>query len=108
MSPLDLIRSRDGSMSLTKLAASTFHLLIALAVAGVTAVRLYRYCVNGEIDPVLFDITMWTVYGGFSVGHAITDKTTAKIAAFKDRKLDAAAPAGTVTTSTTTTTKEAP
>lgn len=89
MSPLDLIRSRDGSMSLTKLAASTFHLLLALTVASVTVVRLHLYARTGEatLGSVLFDIAMWTLYGGFAVGHAVTDKTSAMVAAFKDKKL---------------------
>lgn len=72
MSPLDLIRSRDGSMSLTKLAASTFHLLLAITVAGVT------------FKTQTFDQTMWLLYAGFAVGHATYDKTMATVKAFKD------------------------
>ena len=76
MSPLDLVRSRDGSMSLTKLSASTFHLLLAITVGWLT----YR---NQS-----FDETMWLMYSAFAVGHATYDKTMATIKDFKDRKLD--------------------
>lgn len=75
MSPLDLIRSRDGSMSLTKLAASTFHLLLAATVGWLT----YR---NQR-----FDESMWLLYSAFAVGHATYDKTLAAVADFKTRAL---------------------
>lgn len=91
MSPLDLIRAKDGSMSLTKLQAATFHFLLAVTVGWVTWIR--RDFLEG----------MWTLYSAVAVGHAVLDKTGAQIAAFKDRKLDAEAPVGSVTTSTTTT-----
>ena len=72
MSPLDLIRSRDGSMSLTKLAASTFHLSLAATVAWVTYLNR------------AFNVEMWLLYAGFAVGHATYDKTMATVKAFKD------------------------
>lgn len=88
---LDLVRSRDGSMSLTKLAASTFHLLMAATVAAVTVVRLIRYSIDGNsaFDAPLFDLAMWGLYSSVAVGHALADKTGAQVAAFKNRKLDA-------------------
>lgn len=73
MSPLDLIRSRDGSMSLTKLAASTFHLLLASTVAGVTW------------KTKTFNESMWLIYAAFAVGHATYDKTMATVKDLKDR-----------------------
>jgi len=76
MSPLDLIRSRDGSMSLTKLSASTFHLLLATTVAWIT----YK--------TQKFDEPMWLIYSALAVGHATYDKTMATIKDFKDRKLE--------------------
>lgn len=75
MSPLDLIRSRDGSMSLTKLAASTFHLSLATTVAYLT----YK--------SQKFDENMWLLYSLFAVGHATYDKTMAVVKDFKDKKL---------------------
>jgi hypothetical protein len=77
MNPLDLIRSRDGSMSLTKLAATTFHLLMAVTVALVTWVKKD------------FVESMWLLYSAVAVGHAVVDKTGTQIEAFKNRKLDA-------------------
>ncbi|WP_421883324.1 hypothetical protein [Methylibium sp.] len=77
MSPADLIRSRDGSMSLTKLAAATAHLLMAGS--------FLRLQVLGELP---FNETLWLVYGGFSIAHAAYDKTTSMVKDFKDRKLD--------------------
>jgi hypothetical protein len=90
MSPLDLVRSRDGSMSLTKLAAATFHFWIAVAVVTVTAVRITRYVMvpGAEFDASLFDVGMWTLWGSVAVGHAFADKTGAQIAAFKQQKLE--------------------
>lgn len=95
MSPLDLIRSRDGSMSLTKLSASTFHALLATTVAWVT----YK--------SQRFDDTMWLIYATFAVGHASYDKTMAVVKDFKDRKLEAGT-TGTTTTQETSTTVRTP
>ena len=77
MNPLDLIRSRDGSMSLTKLSAATFHLLLAVTVAWVTWIKRD------------FVESMWLLYASAAVGHAVFDKTGAQISAFKNRKLGA-------------------
>ena len=66
-------------MSLTKLAASTAHLLMASGFAIVT----WR---QGFID------SLWFIYGGYSIGHAIADKTAAQVKDFKDRKLEQATP----------------
>lgn len=85
MSPLDLIRGNDGKMVLTKLQAATFHLLLAVTVAFVTWIKKD------------FVESMWTLYAMVAVGHAVLDKTGAQIAAFKDRKLDAAAGQPSVT-----------
>lgn len=77
-------------MSMTKLAASTFHLGIAVAVITVTTVRVIRYVMFKDVpfDATLFDIGMWTVWASVAVGHAVVDKTGAQITAFKDKKLD--------------------
>jgi hypothetical protein len=79
MSPLDLIKSKDGSMSLTKLSASTFHFLLAVFVS----INTWK---NG------FDINTWLVYGGYAVGHAAYDKTMATVKDFQDKKLEKAGP----------------
>jgi len=95
MSPLDLIRSSgDGSLSLTKLAATTAHALMAVA--------FFKQQVWG--DPT-FNETAWMVYGLFAIGHAAYDKTSAQVKDFKDRKLESETPAPSVETQTTTTTK---
>lgn len=81
MSPLDLIRARDGSMSLTKLAASSAHLLMAVGFAMIT-------WQSG------FIAELWMIYGAYALGHAVVDKASAQIKAFKDQKLaNEAAPA---------------
>lgn len=91
MSPLDLIRSRDGSMSLTKLAASSFHLLLFVTVGWITYLKRE------------FLTDMWVFYGVAAVGHAFSDKTLAAVAAFKNKKLDVESDMPpTVTTVTTT------
>lgn len=75
MSPLDLIRSRDGSMSLTKLAAATCHLLMAVGFGWITATKG-------------FIAELWLTYGGFAIGHATADKIAAQVKAFKDKQLE--------------------
>lgn len=74
---MGLITSKDGSYSLTKLAATTFHCLLALGVVAHTHVNQFN-----------FDIEVWLVYGGFAVGHAGYDKTMAVINDFKTRKME--------------------
>lgn len=76
MNPLDLIRSRDGSMSLTKLSAATFHVLLAIAVVWITWIKRD------------FVESMWLLYASAAVGHAVVDKAGAQINAFKNRKLE--------------------
>lgn len=73
---MDLVRSRDGSLSLTKLAATTFHLLMALTVGLVTWVK--QDFVEG----------MWLLYAAVAVGHAVVDKAGAQIATFKEKQLE--------------------
>lgn len=96
MSPLDLIRSRDGSMSQTKLAAASFHLLIFVTVAWVT------WNERG------FNKDMWEFYGLVAVGHALLDKTSATVASFKNKQLEVNADAQPSTTTTTITTSKEP
>ena len=62
----DLICSRDGSLSLTKLAAATAHPLLAFWFCWLT----YRHGFIAEL---------WLTYGGFAVGHATADKVLAVI-----------------------------
>lgn len=73
----DLIVSKDGSLSLTKLAASTFHFLLAAGVIAHTATHDFA-----------FDVTVWGVYGAFAVGHAGYDKTMAVVRDFQEKKLE--------------------
>jgi hypothetical protein len=75
MKIFDLVTSKDGSLSLTKLAASTFHFALAVWVSVTT----YK---------VGFDLAIWAMYGGFAVGHAGYDKTMAVVANFQNKKLD--------------------
>lgn len=72
MSPLDLIRAKDGSLSLTKLAASTAHALMAAMFLRIT----FR---EGFIE------ALWIIYGGLAISHAVVDKTAAQVKAFKDK-----------------------
>jgi hypothetical protein len=76
MSPLDLVRAKDGSMSLTKLAAATAHALMAAGFGLVTWQK-------GFISE------LWLIYGGYALGHAVIDKAGQQVAAFKDKKLEA-------------------
>jgi hypothetical protein len=75
----DLVQSKDGSLSLTKLAASTAHLNLAVAFAWITYTRGFV----GEL---------WMVYGAFAVGHATADKVMATVSAFKNKQLDGKTP----------------
>jgi hypothetical protein len=75
MTPLDLIRAKDGSMSLTKLAAATAHGLMAAGFGLVTWQK-------GFISE------LWLIYGGYALGHAVLDKAGAQVADFKNKKLD--------------------
>ena len=79
MKVLNLITSKDGSLSLTKLAACTFHLTLAVWVSWTTYTKG-------------FNLEIWVLYGGFAVGHATYDKTMATVSAFKNRQIDTKAP----------------
>ena len=95
-------------MSLTKLQAATFHLLLAITVASITIVRLYKYSTGVlplTAENYLFDMTMWGLYSGVAVGHAVLDKTGAQVTAFKNRQLETEAPSSTVSTTTSTVTE---
>lgn len=93
MSPLDIVKSRDGSLSQTKLAAACFHFLIFLTVAYITWAKQE------------FQVDMWMLYATVAVGHSAYDKTLANIKDFKDKKLDMGSPGTTQTTKTTQTTQ---
>jgi hypothetical protein len=71
----DLIQSKDGSLSLTKLAASTFHLSLAGWVSWSTYAKG-------------FDVAIWTLYATFAVGHAAYDKTAAMVSNFKTKQAE--------------------
>jgi hypothetical protein len=76
MKLVDLVQSKDGSLSLTKLAASTFHLTLAGWVSWST------YAEG-------FDVAIWTLYASFAVGHAAYDKTAAMVSSFKNKQAEA-------------------
>lgn len=76
MSPLDLVLSKDGSLSLTKLAASTAHALMALGFTHLT----WQHGFLPEL---------WMLYGSFALGHAVVDKASVQFAAFKGKQLSA-------------------
>ena len=84
----DLIRARDGSLSLTKLGASSFHLSLFLVVNATSAIRIAKYWGSTAPDPALFDMAMWTLYAGVAVGHAVVDKQAANFKDFKERKIE--------------------
>jgi hypothetical protein len=65
-------------MSLTKLAATTAHALMAAGFAVIT----WR---NGFVSE------LWLIYTAAALGHAMYDKTAAQVSAFKARQLDAEA-----------------
>lgn len=96
MNPLDLVVSKDGSLSLTKLAASCFHFAIFVTVCWLTYIK----------REFLFE--MWGLYAAVAVGHASYDKTLANVRAFKDRKLELDSPAGTEARATPAAPAEAP
>lgn len=74
MSITDLVRSKDGSLSLTKLAASTCHFSLACWVSWTTYTKG-------------FDTNIWTLYLAAAIGHASFDKTTAMVSAYKTKQL---------------------
>lgn len=66
-------------MSLTKLAAATAHLSVAI---------MFVHLQWG--NP--FNETLWMIYLGVSVLHASYDKTAAMVKEFQERKLGAGVP----------------
>lgn len=76
-----LVTARDGSLSLTKLAAATAHLLMAVA--------FLRLQVLGDAP---FNEVLWLVYGGFAIAHAAYDKTAAMVKDVREKRIDAEAP----------------
>jgi len=71
----DIITSKDGSLSLTKLAAATAHLNMAIAFSWVTYSKG-------------FTAELWMIYGGFAIGHATADKAIATVNSFKTKQLE--------------------
>lgn len=86
MNLLDLVRSRDGSISQTKLAAACFHFSIFVTVVYITYIKQD------------FIIDMWMLYATVAIGHSAYDKTMANIKDFKDKKLDQGMSGSTQTT----------
>lgn len=72
-----LILSKDGSLSLTKLGAATFHAGLAFHVN-----RL-------QWDSATFLWDAWVLYAGFAVGHAQVDKGMAMLKAYKEQAAQA-------------------
>lgn len=77
---LTLIASKDGSLSLTKLAAACFHFALFCTACWLTYLKAEWL---GE---------MWTLYAMVAVGHAAYDKTAAQVKAVKERQLEAGEP----------------
>ena len=70
----DIICAKDGSISLTRVAACTAHLLAA-------AFFIYYNLAQP------FNEVLWLTYLGFATGHAVWDKTSAMIKDSKDKKI---------------------
>jgi hypothetical protein len=75
MNLTDLVKSKDGSLSLTKLAASTAHFTMACGFVCLT--------VSQGFLPEL-----WMIYGAFALGHAITDKSANMLKAYHERPVN--------------------
>lgn len=71
-----LVLAKDGSWSVTKTSAATFHLLLALAVVANTWVKG-------------FDMAVWSFYAACAIGHAAYDKTRAQIKDTEEKRLEA-------------------
>ena len=69
----DLLCSKDGSFSVTKLAVVVAHANFAVAFTWLT----YRHG---------FNEALWVIYGSFAVGHAAYDKSAAMLKAYKERE----------------------
>jgi len=72
----DLIISQDGSLSLTKLAATAAH----LNAAGWFAWLTWQHG---------FNEMLWMIYLGATIFHAAYDKTGQMVKDFKEKKLGA-------------------
>lgn len=68
----ELIESKDGSLSLTKLAATTAH-------ANAAWLFVYLTIKHG------YNEALWITYLGATIFHAAYDKTTAVVKAMKER-----------------------
>lgn len=77
---LDLVLTKNGDLSQTKLAAACFHFLIFITVAYLTFIHQR------------FDVEMWSLYAAVAVGHAVVDKVQAQVKDFKDNQLSATSP----------------
>ena len=77
---LSLVASKDGSLSLTKLAAACFHFALFCTVCWLTWKRSEWIA------------EMWLLYAAVAVGHASYDKTLASVKAYKDKQLGDGAP----------------
>lgn len=75
---LELVESKDHSLSLTKLAACTAHLSMAVNFWLVS------------FGLVQFVAELWLIYAGLTIGHASTDKI---VAMYHARKANVAKPA---------------
>lgn len=85
MSPLDLVRStRDGTLSMPKLAATLFHAAMFVTVCWVTWLKRD------------FVESMWLLYAGAAVGHQVVDKGSAMIYETKRHRIDAEVASGPV------------
>ena len=73
----DLVTSKDGSLSLTKLAAATAHLNLAIAFSWLT------YSTGYVAD-------LWLIYGSMAIGHATVDKAMAVVNGFKTKQMEKA------------------
>ncbi len=72
LSLCDLVRSKDGSLSLTKVAAATAHFLMAGGFVCLTVKK-------GFIPE------LWMIYSASALGHAAYDKSVAMIKDYRER-----------------------
>ncbi len=73
-----LVTARDGSISLTKLAAATAHFLMACA-----------FLRQQVLSDAGFNELQWMVYGGFAIAHAAYDKTAAMVKDVREKHIEA-------------------
>lgn len=79
----DLVCSRDGSLSMPKLAGATGHFLFAVA--------FFKLQILPE-KPV-FIMELWLSYGTLCIGHAFGDKTVASVKSVREKWADVKASA---------------